>query len=215
MANNKSLPPFQFITGTNPRLPHAEEVREACKAGVEFIQFREKNASIESTKRMAETAMTIAKSYNANFLVNDYVEVAKSIGADGVHVGYNDIPPEEARKQLGSNAIIGGTGNDFEHVQALYDQGVSYMGIGPFRYTNTKDELKPILGVEGYHQLVKQMRDAGIDIPVYAVGGLSPDDVDKLLAAGISGIAVSSAVGDQRNIYEAARAFLSNLSDDQ
>jgi thiamine-phosphate diphosphorylase len=211
MAFSNPFPPLQFITGSNPRLPYAEEVREACRAGVRFIQFREKRASVESTKRMAETALTIAKGFGAWFIVNDYIEVAQSIGADGVHVGYYDELPQQARAQLGQEAIVGGTANDFNHIQSLYQQNVNYMGIGPFRYTTTKDELKPTLGFEGYQNLTQQMEKAGINIPVYAVGGLSQEDVDDILKSGVNGIAVSSAVGKQSNIYEAASSFLEKI----
>ncbi len=212
MTITNPFPPLQFITGSNPRLPHAEEVRQACMAGVRFIQFREKHSSVESTKRMAETALTIAKGFGAWFIVNDYIEVAQSIGADGVHLGYYDESPEQARAQLGQQAIVGGTANDFNHVQSLYRQNVSYMGVGPFRYTSSKNELKPILGFEGYKNLTHQMTKAGINTPVYAVGGLSKEDIADILKAGVNGIAVSSAVGKQTNIYQAASYFLETIN---
>ena len=211
MVDRKSLPRLQFITGSNARLSHADEVREVCEAGVRFIQFREKHASVEGTKRMAETALAVARLYDAYFIVNDYIEVARDIGADGVHVGYEDATPTQAKEALGDEAIIGGTGNTFTHIERMYQQGVHYMGLGPFRYTNTKDELKPLLGLEGYQKLSQQMVEAGINTPIYAVGGLMVADVASLMETGIHGVAVSSAIGAAHHVREAAQNFLEEI----
>lgn len=211
MTTSYTLPRLQFITGSNPRLPHADEVRQVCEAGVRFIQFREKHASVEGTKRMAETALAVAQLYDALFIVNDYLEVAEAIGAHGVHVGYDDASPAEAREKLGSQAIIGGTGNTFDHVQQLYQQGVDYMGIGPFRHTDTKDQLKPLLGLKGYETLSQKMQETGINTPVYAVGGLMAEDVSLIQESGVSGVAVSSAIGATRDLEAAAKTFLQEI----
>lgn len=208
MNKGPELPRLQFITGTNPRLPHSEEVREVCKAGVRFIQFREKAATVESTKRMAETALAVARIYGAWFIVNDYVEVADAIGADGVHVGYNDTSPKEARKALGNDAIIGGTANNIDHIKWLQEQEVTYMGVGPFRYTDNKEELEPILGFEGYQTLLQQMNPSGISIPIYAVGGVTIDDAGYLIANGLHGVSVGSAIGASKDIQSSASALL-------
>ncbi len=213
MVDSRSLPRLQFITGSNARLSHADEVREVCEAGVRFIQFREKHSSVEGTKRMAETALAVARLYNAYFIVNDYIEVARDIGADGVHVGYEDATPAQAKEALGAGAIVGGTGNTFSHIERMYQQGVHYMGVGPFRYTNTKDELKPLLGLDGYQKLSQQMVEAGMNTPIYAVGGLMVEDVTSLMDTGIHGIAVSSAIGAAHHVKEAALSFLEEIPD--
>ena len=160
---------------------------------------------------MAETALAVARLYDAYFIVNDYIEVARDIGADGVHVGYEDATPTQAKEALGDEAIIGGTGNTFSHIEHMYQQGVHYMGVGPFRYTNTKDELKPLLGLEGYQKLSQQMVEAGINTPVYAVGGLMVADVASLMETGIHGVAVSSAIGAAHHVREAAQNFLEEI----
>lgn len=211
MNKGSELPRLQFITGTNPRLPHSEEVREVCKAGVRFIQFREKAATVESTKRMAETAFAVARIYGAWFIVNDYIEVALDIGADGVHVGYKDASPKEARDALGNDAIIGGTANNFDHIKWLHEQEVNYMGVGPFRYTDNKEELEPILGFEGYQKLLQQMNAYGITIPTYAVGGVTIDDAGRLIANGLHGVSIGSAIGSSRDIQSSAQSLLQAL----
>ena len=210
MNDKKSLPRVQFITGSNTRLSHAEEAKQACEGGIRFIQFREKNATIEGCKRMAETTLKVCKRYNAVLIVNDYIEVAQAVEADGIHLGYNDEHPEYAREKLGDNAIIGGTGNNYDHIKQLA-QKVDYFGIGPYRYTETKENLKPILGVEGYRELVSKMQKENLNIPVFAVGGIQLTDIEPLLSTGIHGIAVSSAIGSSLQPLEAAKRFVNHL----
>lgn len=211
MVNELSLPKIQFITGTNPRLSHAEEARKACRGGIRFIQFREKNATLENCKRMAETTLEVCKQYAAYLIVNDYIEVAQEIKADGVHLGYNDESPSNAREVLGKNAIIGGTGNAFEDIQALHQKGINYLGVGPLRYTSNKDKLKPFLGMEGYKKIISQMKEAGIDLPVYAVGGIQLSDIPDLLGNGVHGLAVASSIGRDLEPEKAASEFVQKM----
>ncbi len=211
MFTNNFLPRLQFITGTNPRMSHAEEARQACKGGIRFIQFREKQASLENCKRMAETTYFVCREYNAYLIIDDKIEVAKDIKADGVHLGYEDESPDKAREILGKNAIIGGTGNSFDHVKSLSNSSVDYIGLGPYRSTNTKDRLKPLLGIEGYKNLKQQMDEAGIAIPIYAIGGIQVNDVPDILDTGIYGVAVASAIGNQPDPFQAANDFAAHI----
>ena len=208
MNKANKIPRFQFITGSNARLSHADEARQACEGGVRFIQFREKNATLESCKRMAETTLHVCRKYNAWLIIDDYIEVAKDIQADGVHLGYNDEPPIKARQVLGDNAIIGGTGNNIDHVRQLANEQVDYVGVGPYQFTYSKNSLKPTLGIEGYRNLIYQMQQHGINVPVFAIGGIQMTDIPEIFKTGVYGIAVSSAIGASDRPLDVAQQFI-------
>jgi thiamine-phosphate pyrophosphorylase len=138
--------------------------------------------------------MKTCRDHNVKLIINDNVELAKTIGSDGVHLGKSDMNPADARKILGENVIIGGTANTFEDIERLAKQNVNYIGLGPFRFTSTKKNLSPVLGLEGYENILKQCRANGIRIPVIAIGGITVADVNTLTSIGLYGIAVSSAI---------------------
>jgi len=181
---------------------------EACKGGVDWIQLRIKNKNEDEWKVIAQEAKRICKLHNAKLIINDSVKLAKIIGADGVHLGKEDMPPDEARKLLGSDFIIGGTANTFDDIKRLAALKVNYIGLGPFRFTQTKKNLSPLLGLQGYVDLMKQCIEENITVPVIAIGGIQLNDIESILASGVYGIAVSSAISEAENISEMASAFI-------
>ena len=122
------------------------------------------------------------------------IDIARELGADGVHLGLKDMPVAEARRILGDRFIIGGTANTFDQAWAHYEASANYIGCGPFRFTTTKKNLSPILGLDGYRSIMEMMREHGIDIPVVAIGGIEESDIPSILATGVSGIALSGVV---------------------
>ena len=166
----------------------------ALEGGCKWIQLRMKDASDDEVRKAAAEIQPMCKEHEAVFLLDDRVELAKELHADGVHLGKNDMPIDEARRILGEEYIIGGTANTFEDIQRIAAQGADYIGCGPFRFTTTKKNLAPVLGVEGYRDIIAKMRNAGINIPMVAIGGITPDDIDEILATGVQGIAVSGTV---------------------
>ena len=128
------------------------------------------------------------------FLLDDHVELVERCGADGVHLGKHDLPVDEARAILGPERIIGGTANTLEDVLRLHRQGADYIGCGPFRFTTTKKQLSPVLGLEGYRSIVSGMREHGVDIPIVGIGGITPEDIDALMETGLDGIALSGTI---------------------
>ena len=124
-------------------------------------------------------------------LINDRVEVAIAAGVQGVHLGQRDMAVGEARRLLGADKIIGGTANTMAQLREHYRQGADYIGLGPYRYTTTKKNLSPVLGLEGYRAIVAGLRAEGVDIPVVAIGGIGAADVMALLATGLHGVAFS------------------------
>ena len=142
------------------------------------------------------------------FIIDDHVELVKKIHADGVHPGKKDMPVAEARKMLGKDFIIGGTANTFEDVKMHYEAGADYIGCGPFRFTTTKKNLSPILGLEGYRSIVSQMKEAGIHLPIVAIGGITFEDIPSIMATGVTGIALSGTILRADNPIEETRRII-------
>lgn len=187
---------------------HAAMARRACAAGVRWVQLRIKDRPTEHIWEQAAETLKICREFGATFIVNDHVEVACAVGADGVHLGKTDMDVTEARKLLGSKKIIGGTANTLEDVKALAQKGVDYVGLGPFRFTTTKQNLSPVLGVEGYRRILQACRVLPIPIPVIAIGGIQAEDVVLLLETGIHGIAMASAINYASKPYEVMHKIL-------
>lgn len=185
---------LQFITHETEQFSYREGAFMALEAGCKWIQLRMKDVAVETIRQLAEELKKACENHHALLIIDDYVEVAREVKADGVHLGKNDMPIEEARKLLGEGFIIGGTANTFEDVKRHYEAGADYLGIGPFRFTTTKKNLSPVLGLEGYRNIKQQMIEAGIILPAVAIGGITVEDIPAILATGIEGIAMSGAI---------------------
>ena len=185
----------------------------ALEGGCKWIQLRMKDASDDEVRKAAAEIQPMCKEHEAVFLLDDRVKLAKELHADGVHLGKNDMPIDEARRILGEEYIIGGTANTFEDIQRIAAQGADYIGCGPFRFTTTKKNLAPVLGVEGYRDIIAKMRNAGINIPMVAIGGITPDDIDEILATGVQGIAVSGTVLNADDPVAMMKSLLSHSDD--
>lgn len=185
---------IQFITHETETVGYVEGARMALEGGCRWIQLRMKDASDDEVRKAAAEIQPMCKAHDAIFLLDDRVELAKELKADGVHLGKNDMPVDEARRVLGEEFIIGGTANTFDDIERLSRQGADYIGCGPFRFTTTKKNLAPVIGIEGYRDIIEKMEAAGIDLPVVAIGGITADDIDDILATGVRGIAVSGTV---------------------
>ena len=190
---------IQFITHANERYDYIDGVRMALEGGCQWIQLRMKDASEEEVLKTAKSTSKLCRQYDAVFILDDYVELVERTGADGVHLGKNDMPIDEARRLLGKDKIIGGTANTFEDVKRFYSAGADYIGCGPFRFTTTKKKLSPILGLDGYRRIIEQMTAYGINIPVIAIGGILLQDVSDIMQTGVSGVAVSGAILNANN----------------
>lgn len=184
----------QFITHETPRYSTLEGARMALEGGCRWIQLRMKGATAETVEAAARALRRMCDAYDAVFIIDDHVELALRTCADGVHLGMNDMPVRQAREILGEGFLIGGTANNFYDVQRHYISGADYIGCGPYRYTTTKKNLSPILGIEGYANIGWKMKNAGIPLPLVAIGGIGIEDIPKLLPTGISGIALSGSI---------------------
>lgn len=185
---------LQYISHFTPQISYAEGIKMALEGGCRWIQLRMKDAPAEEIIACAEEVLPLCRRHGAKFLLDDHVELVRQLGADGVHLGKNDMPVDEARKILGPDIIIGGTANTIEDIIRLHKQGADYIGCGPFRFTTTKKNLSPILGLDGYKSIVLKMKELGIDLPIVAIGGITVEDIPAVMGTGVSGIALSGAI---------------------
>lgn len=210
---------IQFISHYTERYSYIDSIQIALDGGCQWIQLRMKMESLspfptpeeearymDTLRNTAQQAQQMCKRYGATFIINDHVSLVKEIGADGVHLGKKDMPVSKARRILGKEFIIGGTANTFEDVKMHYQASADYIGLGPFRFTTTKQGLSPILGLEGYRTIIQKMDEAGIHIPIVSIGGITADDIPSILQTGVTGIALSGTVLRAENpVREMAR----------
>lgn len=185
---------LQYISQGNTIEEQLYNIHQALDAGCDWIQMRFKNQTVKDTFALAESVKFLCEEYLANFIVNDNLYLAQQIAADGIHLGLTDMNIAEARAILGNTKIIGGTANTFEDIQNHVKNGCDYIGLGPFRFTKTKEKLSPVLGLSGYLQIMHKLQTNQIKIPVYAIGGIDLKDIDLLIETGIHGIAVSGMI---------------------
>lgn len=203
---------IHYITQDHPTKSHQELALSACKGGAKWVQLRIKNKSEDQIRDIAREVYDICKQFQSTLILNDHVQIAKDLHLDGVHIGKEDMDPIIARKILGSNKIIGGTANTWEDVIHLSTMKVDYIGIGPFRFTSTKEKLSPVLGIEGYEHIVSMSKQYNIQIPLIAIGGININDIPILLNAGVFGIAVAGAINLQESPQKSMRDFLHKIN---
>ena len=184
----------QFISHYSERYSYLDSIQLALEGGCRWIQLRMKDATDDEVRPIAVEAQKLCRAYGAKFIIDDRVALVRELGADGVHLGKNDMPIREARQILGPDFIIGGTANTFQDAKAHYEASANYIGCGPFRFTTTKKKLAPVLGLDGYRQIIRKLRAANINIPIVAIGGITKDDIPAILQTGITGIALSGTV---------------------
>ncbi len=185
---------IQFISHYTDTITYLDSIRIALEGGCRWVQLRMKDATVDEIRPIALEAQRLCREAGATFIIDDHVALVMEIKADGVHLGKKDMPVAEARRMLGEEFIIGGTANTFDDVRLHYESGASYIGCGPFRFTTTKKGLSPVLGLEGYRSIVSQMREAGIQLPIVAIGGITADDIPDIMQTGVTGIALSGTV---------------------
>jgi len=201
------IPRLHCLTWDGSPLTHLEQVKQLLDAGANWIQLRQKNGSEQEKLKVAAAAVSLCQKYKATLIINDSPQIALESGASGVHLGQKDYPIPEARKLLGKSAIIGGTANTGLQALQLVTEACDYIGLGPWKATETKENLSEILGEAG----IKKVLDLHLKIPVIAIGGITASDVPKILSLGVHGIAISSGIVAAKNIKEAFREYCKPL----
>lgn len=186
-------------------LSHAEQVSRLSAGGAQLIQLREKQLAPHDFFEQARAAMTIARSTGTMVIINDRVDIAMAVGADGVHLGQEDLPPAQARQLMGPDAIIGYSIHNVRQAQEAADLPVSYIAIGPIFATTTKANPDLVLGLDGF----RQVRRLVGNFPVVAIGGITAESAREVLAAGADAVAVISAlIADADLISDKTSHFL-------
>lgn len=204
---------LQFITHPSDSMTIIDEIRSVVVGGCGWVQLRMKDASPEEIIAVAKEAKKICKEADCILIIDDYPDIAKELELDGVHLGKNDMSPTEARELLGEEYIIGATANTFDDIEALRHLDIDYIGLGPYRFTATKQRLSPVLGIDGYRRIMQQMKDASINIPVVAIGGITYDDIPSLMDSGVRGIAVSGSLINADNTTAETQKMITLLEE--
>lgn len=189
---------LQYISqGTTPN-EHLINIEAALDAGIKLIQLRLKNISDVLYIDYANKAKELCDKYEALLIINDNATVAKHSHADALHLGLDDMNVLEAKKII-PNKLIGGTANTLEHIQQRCAEKVDYIGLGPYQFTSTKKKLSPILGIEGYQNIIHEMKKENLTTPIYAIGGVELKDIEAIINIGVHGIAVSGLITHSDN----------------
>ncbi len=192
---------LQYISQGNTIQEQEFHIRKALDNGIKWVQVRWKNAPENELINLCEISKQLCSEYQSVCIINDHVQIAKEIDADGVHLGLNDSAIEEARLILGENKIIGGTANKLSDVIRRINESCDYIGLGPLRFTTTKEKLSPVLGFEGYQKIIDGLSEQSIDIPkIVAIGSVGLEDILPLQEIGIYGVAVSGLITKQPSI---------------
>lgn len=196
---------LQLITNPDTAECAAKQAGAALEGGCRWIQLRWKDAPASQIIEAAKLIAPLCREYSAIFLLDDHVELVEKTGADGVHLGKNDMPVDEARLILGPGKIIGATANTPDDILRAAQAGADYVGYGPFRYTTTKKNLSPVLGLEGYRKAEDFCQETGIRLPIVAIGGITVADIPDIMHTGVQGIAMSGSINNASDPVAAAR----------
>ena len=176
-----------------------EQVEQALQGGVSTLQLREKNLSDEEFLKEAMEIKELCKKYNVPLIINDNVEVAIKCGADGVHVGQEDMEASKVREKVGPKMIIGVSAHNVEEARSAVSNGANYLGVGAVFSTSTKDDVD-VLKKETLKEIC-----LAVDVPVVAIGGINQDNILELKGTGVDGVAVVSAIFSSENIVETCK----------
>jgi thiamine-phosphate pyrophosphorylase len=189
-------------------LTHAEQVVRLGNGGANLIQLREKSLTPREFYKQAEEALHFARQRGIRIIINDRVDIALALKADGVHLGQEDFPPEGARRLLGERAIIGVSTHDVEQARRAARLPINYLAIGPIFSTFTKNNATPPLGLAG----LRDVRDAIGDFPLVAIGGITHQNAKEVLESGADSVAIISALlANPADITELTKRLLSQI----
>lgn len=207
----KHIETWHYLTHPLADYPIVRQVEDVCQGGCRWVQLRMKQADLAERLATIRTIYPLLKRYGAKLIINDDVYAAKAVNADGVHLGAEDMHPSDARSVLGPDKIIGCTANSLDDVLRLGAYDIDYIGLGPFRFTSTKEKLSPVLGKEGIHRVVTAARVHGIGIPFIAIGGITAGDIGSLMNTGVHGVAVSKVIHGAVDKMAACQAIVAEL----
>jgi thiamine-phosphate pyrophosphorylase len=193
-----------FIMGSpNCKDNPARVLNEAIKGGITLFQFREKGIGAltgDAKVELAKELQQICRELHIPFIINDDINLAIALNADGVHIGQEDDPVEEVRKKIGHDKIIGVSVHSYEEAMTALEGGADYFGIGPVFPTKTKEDAKPSNGTK----LIEELRDREVCIPIVGIGGITAENAGSVIQAGADGVSVITAISHAESVTEAA-----------
>ena len=204
---------LQFITNASSHDEIIAQVRKVIAGGCRGVQLRMKDSERNYIVAVARELKPISAEHECILVIDDHVDIAQELELDGVHLGKADMPPMQARAILGGKPIIGVTANTFSDILSYSGMDIDYIGLGPFRFTSTKKNLSPILGLDGYRSIMQQCVAEGIFIPTVAIGGITEADIDDVMATGVNGIALSGAIVNAPDPTATTSAVIARLND--
>lgn len=213
----KIVPKLYTITDTRlaELLSHAEQVARLCEGGARLVQLREKNLAPRELYTAAERALSVAHKYGAKIIINDRVDVALALKADGVHLGQDDLPPEAARRLLGEKFIIGFSTHTIAQAVAAAQMPIDYLAIGPVFATTTKENPDTVVGLDGLRRVRDELDKISCGLPLVAIGGITHENARQVLEAGANSIAIIGALitNSEREIVARTRQIIRRIKD--
>lgn len=188
-------------------LPHACQVEELSEGGAMLVQLREKRLPPREFYQQAQAVMQLARARGIRVIINDRVDIALALHADGVHLGQDDLPPEAARRLLGERFVIGFSTHNLEQARTAAKLPIDYVAIGPVFTTSTKANHDPVVGLAG----LRRVREVTGELPLVAIGGITQENAAEVIAAGADAVAVVSALLGDGTIARRTRDFLGRL----
>lgn len=208
---SNSIASLHFITNQWSPLSIEEQVQHYLSAGGRWVQLRLKNLPETEIVAWGKRIQQMCKKHGATFIINDHVHIAQQLDADGVHLGKEDLSPTKARTLLGNGKIIGATANSRADLENALTHPIDYIGLGPFRFTQTKKKLATPMGLEGFQEHYLWMQQQARPLPIIGIGGILPDDVADIRATGIHGIALSSCISHADNPADTTKQLINEL----
>ena len=207
------IPKLHYISQGNSPKEHLENIQKACTSGAELVQLRLKNVSDKKFLKLAKEAREITSHFQTRLIINDHYQIAKEIKADGAHLGKTDTCPTIVRKFLHTWQMIGGTANTLKDCESLIAKDVDYISLSPFRSATTKNNLNPVLGLNGYTAILDVLKT---ETPILGFGEITTEDVTEILETGISGVAVSDEITRDFNLIRTFNQLLkASLTEEQ
>ena len=208
----KYISKFHYLTQDLPHRSHVEQTAIACKAGANWIQYRCLTKTDSELIEELHQVASICDDWGATLILTDHYHLLDQVDAQGVHLEDMQADFIKIRQIISDEKTLGASANTFEDIQRIFSSGVvDYIGCGPFSLTKTKPNDYPVLGIQGYVERIKKMKEIGIDLPLLAVGGIKTEDTEPLLNTGIHGIAVSASVNLDDDPTEAFRNFYKRI----
>ncbi len=202
---------FQYITHENERMTYLDGARAALAGGCRWIQLRMKHAKRKEMIEVGRILRKECKEHGAMLIIDDRVEICYELRADGVHLGKDDMKPEDARDLLGNDCIIGVTCHSQEEIAEAQYNWADYAGVGPFRHTTTKEKLNTVLGLEGYERIHRECWKAGSTLAKVAIGGITASDIRPIMRTGMDGVAISGEILNASDPVGKTREILEQL----